>query len=352
MRKIRILIVDDSAVVRKSVSTELTKDADIVIAGVAANGRIALAMIDQVSPDVIILDVQMPEMDGLTFLQELRIRQSRIPVIMLSSVTKQGAETTLQALALGAQDYVTKPEYQTGFDQALASVCGELLPKIKEFCKHLLPPAGHTPSLSAPPSGAKPSSLPSVVVIGVSTGGPSALSQLIPVLAADFPVPILLVQHMPPMFTKMLAERLGASSKVKVQETQGGEVLKPGNVYLAAGGFHLEVEKTDKGVCTKMTQAAPVNSCRPSADVLFESAVKLYGKKTLAVVMTGMGEDGKRGCESIVSAGGFVVAQDEATSVVWGMPGAVVRAGLAGQVLPLTEIAATIERYCSPGARK
>ena len=355
MRKIQILIVDDSSVVRKALSVEFGKEADMAIAGVAANGRIALSMVEQVSPDVIILDVQMPEMDGLTFLRELRAHLFHVPVIMLSTMTKKGADTTFEALSLGAKDYVTKPEFQNGYGEALATVCGELLAKIRVFCKHLLPPEGH---LSKPPvmrpdtPNAVPGKIPEIVVIGVSTGGPTALSQVVPLLSENFPLPILIVQHMPALFTKMLAERLAASSKIRVLEVQGGEVLSGGQVYLAQGGFHMTIERSAKGMVTCLTQTPPVNSCRPSVDVLFESVHALYGARTLAVVMTGMGEDGKRGCEAITASGGFVIAQDEATSVVWGMPGAVVRAGLAGRILPLSEIAPALGIFCRKGALK
>ncbi len=352
MKKHRVLIVDDSVVVRRILSVQLAKEEDIEVAGVAANGKIALAMMTQVNPDILILDVHMSEMDGLTLLKELRQKSFSVPVIMLSSSTQKSAEITLEALALGANDYVAKPEFTKGLDDAVGKVCAELAEKIRLFCTKSLLEAPSSTVAHATPRIDFSSALPQLVLIGVSTGGPTALSEVIPAISADFPVPIALVQHMPAMFTKMLAERLTASSKIRVIEAQGGEILKPGNAYLAPGGYHLILERQKADLVTCLTQTPPVNSCRPSVDVLFESAAPLMGSKVLAIVLTGMGEDGKRGCEAIADRGGFIIAQDEATSVVWGMPGAVVKAELADRILPLRHIAAAIEQYCRKGFTK
>lgn len=353
MRKIRALVVDDSAVIRRLVSDVLASDREIEVVGFAADGRIALAKIPQVNPDVIVLDVEMPVMNGLEALRELRKTYLRLPVIMFSTLTERGASATLDALALGASDYVAKPSNAGSATAARQRIRDELIPKIKAHCA-AVPELGISPATPRP-DAPFPSNLPArplrsgservdVVAIGVSTGGPNALAELIPQLPANLPVPVLIVQHMPPIFTRFLAERLSAKSQIPVSEGRPGEAVKAGPVRVAPGDFHMVVERAGGIVRIGTHQGPPENSCRPAVDVLFRSVAEVYGAHALGVVMTGMGQDGLRGCQCICEAGGQVLAQDQATSVVWGMPGFVARAGLADKVLPLGQLAGEIVR--------
>ena len=340
MNKARILVVDDSVVVRKTVSDELARDPALEIVGTAANGKIALAKIPQVNPDIVILDVEMPEMDGLETLRELRKSYPRLPVIMFSLLTERGAIVTLEALALGASDYFAKPANSVGLDASLQVIREELVPCIKALCK-VSPVVSPPPRLATRP-GAKGKI--EVVAIATSTGGPNALLELFRGIPGGFPVPFVVVQHMPPMFTKLLAERMSAQCPVRFHEAVPGELLQPGHAWIAPGDYHMTVSRVGMAVQVKTNQNPPENSCRPAADVLLRSIAETFGPAALCVVLTGMGRDGLRGCEAICAAGGQVVVQDEATSVVWGMPGFVARAGLADSILPLSQIAEEINR--------
>jgi two-component system, chemotaxis family, protein-glutamate methylesterase/glutaminase len=302
-----------------------------------------------VNPDLITLDIDMPEMDGLAALRELRKTYPKLPVIMFSTLTERGAAATLDALALGANDYVTKPSNVGSATAALERIREELIPKIKAHCPHVSLSSSATTSWPRPAAAATRWRSPEpqrteapaeIVAIGVSTGGPNALAEVIPQLPASLPVPVVIVQHMPPIFTKLLAERLAAKSQIHVAEGRPGEVLEPGWAWLAPGDFHMAVQRTKGGVQLITHRDPPENSCRPSVDVLFRSVAEVFGPGVLGVVMTGMGQDGLRGSERIREAGGLVLVQDEATSVVWGMPGFVAQAGLAEKVLPLDRIAA------------
>lgn len=361
MQKIRVLVVDDAVVVRRMVADTIAADPELEVAGTAANGRIALAKLTQLKPDLVVLDVEMPDMDGLETLKALRQTHPRLPVIMFSTLTERGAVATLEALTLGANDYVTKPANVGSVALALQRLREELLPKIKALCPHLMPrkpllPAhpANNGAIEIPPPPAQPVTRPAlargplhpveILAIGVSTGGPNALAELLPALPADFPVPVVIVQHMPALFTKLLAERLHAKSALNIRECIAGEVLRPGHVWIAPGGQHMVVERGNGQVRLGTQQEAPENSCRPAVDVLFRSVVKAYGAGTLALVLTGMGRDGLRGCELIHRANGQILTQDEASSVVWGMPGAVAQAGLADKVLPLNQLAPEIMR--------
>jgi two-component system chemotaxis response regulator CheB len=365
MRKIRVLVVDDAVVVRKIVTDILAEDPGIEVVGVAANGRIALAKIGQLAPDIVTMDVEMPEMDGITALTELRKTHPKLPVIMFSTLTERGAAATLDALSHGANDYVTKPANVGSVAAGMDRVRTELLPKIKSLCPGLglvdrasqprdatreKRPASSTPFL-APPAQApiklcKPNTPQRIdaLVIGVSTGGPNALAAMIPGLPSSLPVPVLIVQHMPPMFTRLLAERLSATCSIGVSEAQNGDRLSPGHAWIAPGNFHMEVARSGTDVRIVTHQGPQENSCRPAVDVLFRSAAAVYGPHVLAVVLTGMGQDGYVGCQTIFGAGGQCLAQDEQTSVVWGMPGFVARGGVAEAVLPLEEVAGEIVR--------
>lgn len=351
MAKIRVLVVDDAVVVRRMVTDVLSSDPEIEVVGGAANGRIALAKITQVNPDLITLDIEMPEMDGLTTLAEIRKLYPFLPVIMFSTLTERGAGATLDALSLGASDYVTKPANVGSVAVAMQRIKDELIPKIKTFCgrpaaQEFSPaPRARRPA-SAPLRAARITSPPrlEVVAIGVSTGGPNALADLLPGLPTGFPLPVVITQHMPPLFTKLLADRLASRCPLQVAEAVPGALVRPGDAWIAPGDYHMVFERSEAGVRLKTHQAPPENSCRPAVDVMLRSAVEAWGGGVLAVILTGMGKDGLRGCELVKEAGGQVLAQDEPSSVVWGMPGFVAQAGLADRVLPLKLIAEEIVR--------
>ena len=345
MEKIRVLIVDDAVVIRQILTGLLASDPEIEVVGTAANGKIALAKITQLNPDVITLDVEMPEMDGLQTLREIRKMSLKLPVIMFSTLTERGASATIDALSAGASDYVTKPANVGSVNTAMTRIKEELIPKIKSLVARAKPAMKPVtlPMTSIKPVMAMPTtSRIEALAIGVSTGGPNALSVVIPQLPADLNVPVFITQHMPPLFTKFLADRLGSKAKLKVSEGTHGEDVKPNNVYIAPGDFHMTVERKATGAALSMNKNLPENSCRPAVDVMFRSVAKVYGSRVLSVILTGMGSDGLRGCEAIRAAGGRVICQDEATSVVWGMPGFVANAGLAEKVLPLDGVATEI----------
>ena len=337
MQPIRVLIVDDSAVIRRMLSETLASDLEIEIAGVASSGQVSLERISELKPDLVTLDVEMPGMDGIATLVEIRKRFPRLPVIMFSSLTAPAATATLEALARGASDYVTKPNSsQNGYEL----VRNELLPKIKALCNRFTPSDHAAPA----PIAAGPSlhARVDLIAIGASTGGPNALVKLIPAFPADFRVPILVVQHMPPMFTSLLSVRLDGLSKLSVQEAKDGERLEQGHVLVAPGDYHMVVASEGRERKIALNKDSPENSCRPSVDSLFRSVAACFGSHVLAVVLTGMGSDGTRGAEAIRRAGGSVIVQDESSSVVWGMPGSIVSAGLADKTCPLEGIAAEI----------
>ena len=349
MAGIRVLVVDDSVVIRKVLTEALATDAGIEVVGGAADGNIALSKIELLKPDLITLDVEMPGISGLETLIAIRKIHPKLPVIMFSTLTERGAATALEALSLGASDCVTKPQSSANIDETRARIRSDLIPKVKAL--GLKEKVAQLPAAplreSAKQFPVRRNALPEridVVAIGTSTGGPNALAVLLPALAKDFPVPVVLVQHMPPLFTRLLAERLGKQSAIAIHEGVQGEVLKPGHVWIAPGDFHMTVCREGQKVRLAMNQEPPQNSCRPSVNVLFESVAAIYGANTLAVVLTGMGADGQRGAQLIREAGGQVIVQDEATSVVWGMPGAVATAGLAQGVFPLHEIAGELQR--------
>jgi len=348
MPKIRVLVVDDAVVMRKLISEALTRDPMIEVVGVAANGRIALQKIPMVNPDLITLDVEMPEMDGLETLRELRKTYPKLPVIMFSTLTSRGAATTLDALAAGATDYVAKPSNVGNVTECIDRLQHDLMTKIKIHCRlagaeNLYRPAKAAVTATPTSLNRRPSVLtPEVVCIGTSTGGPNALAEVFKKFPANFHLPILIVQHMPPVFTAMLAERLNSHGSVKFHEGAEGQLVEPGHAYIAPGGHHMTVQRVGFTNVLHLNDEPPENSCRPAVDVLFRSAVSVYGGKILGVIMTGMGQDGCRGCQLIHERGGQIVVQDEASSVVWGMPGYVAHAGLADKIVPLNQIAGEI----------
>jgi two-component system, chemotaxis family, protein-glutamate methylesterase/glutaminase len=353
MPKIRVLVVDDAVVMRKLLSETLGQDAELEVVGTAAHGRIALQKIPQINPDVIILDVEMPEMDGVATLREVRKLYPKLPVIMFSTLTQRGAEITIDALTLGANDYAAKPANVGSVTECIQRLQSDLIPKIKLHCRHVQatpqsPARPLAPTANRVAQASRPQ-LVEIVCIGTSTGGPNALAEVFSNLPANPPVPIVIVQHMPPMFTALLAERLTAHSPIPVHEGADGQKVERGHAYIAPGGRHMEVQRLGGGLCLRLHDAPPENSCRPAVDVLFRSVVAACGSATLGVVMTGMGQDGLRGCELLHEQRGQVIVQDEASSVVWGMPGYVAQAGYAGAVLPLSQIAGEIVRRIRMG---
>jgi two-component system chemotaxis response regulator CheB len=341
MGKVRVLIVDESTAMRRLLSRALAEDPRIEVVGTAASGRIGLAKIPQINPDLVTLNLEMPFMDGLTTLTELRKAYPRLPVIMCSPLTHKGAAAALNALSSGASDYFCRPANVANPELAIRQVQEELIPKIKALCDSAnMPNRFPSDRASGNCTQAALRNAPvEVIAIGVSTGGPKALADILCRLPGNFPVPILIVQHMPPEFTKYLAMRLSTVSPIEVHEAIAGEIVRPGRVWLAPGNFHMSVARSIAGVTIHLDQSPPENSCRPAVDVLFRSVAELYGSASIGVVLTGMGNDSLRGCEAIHEAGGRIIVQDTDTSVVWGMPGAVAKAGLSDHVLPLNRIA-------------
>jgi len=344
VNRIGVLVVDDSVVARRLVSQALSADPRLEVLGSAPNGKIALEKIDQLAPDVVTLDIEMPVMGGLEALRRIRLVRPDLPVIMFSNVSERGAAATLEALALGASDYCPKPANFSSAPAALESVRDTLVPKITALCgqprqRHLAP-AGDAPAAQS--HAPRPAARVDAIVIGASTGGPGALEHILPALPADLPVPVLVVQHMPPMFTRLLAERLDKHCPLPVTEAAQGTVLQPGHIYVAPGDKHLTIARREVHVFVQLTDDPPENFCRPAVDPLFRSAAKVFGRGALAVILTGMGNDGRRGAAAVYSQHGRVFAQDATTSTVWGMPGAVVGAGLADRVLPLDQMAEAI----------
>ena len=383
----RVLIADDSVALRKTLERLLEEDEEMELAASCKDGSAALESFTLTKPDIVVLDVEMPVMDGLTALARIRELDTRTPIVMFSSVTQRGARTTIEALSRGATDCVPKPAGAGAYHTNVGAIRTELLDKLKEICSATtasarsasarcdlaptirkpsnvakLSDASHASSTTDPKpartqTGLAPSRhceastpttrsvshrAPGIVAIASSTGGPRALDEVLSAIPGNLPVPIVIVQHMPSEFTSLLASRLDTKCEVEVREGKAGDRLRPGVVYIAPGGRHMIVERSGLDATLDLTDTPPVNSCRPAADVLFESVAAAFKRRSLAVVLTGIGKDGLDGGRKIVEVGGRLIAQDKATSVVWGMPGAVTEAGIASTVLPLGEIAASV----------
>lgn len=354
-RSVRVLVVDDSTIFRKVVRDALAKIPQVEVVGHAADGEMALCRMAELRPDVVTLDLEMPKLGGLDVLRQMRARNIDAAAIMVSSLSGQGARATTEALRLGAFDFVLKPAGQN-VDENARALQAELAPRIRACCQDRLAadggPQGRDSGTlcdsASLPAGRRAARtlcrVPEVVVIGTSTGGPAALAKVLPQLPRDFPVPILIVQHMPPMFTKTMADDLNRQCELEIREANGGEPVKPGYGYIAPGGRQLKVVRTSAGVFTRVTDDPPEHSCRPSVDYLFRSVSKEYDHKVLAVIMTGMGDDGSRALSEMHPQGVPVIAQDEASCTVFGMPRCVVENGHADVICPLSEIPAQMQR--------
>lgn len=358
----RVLVVDDSVLYRKVLSEILSTIPGIEVVGIASNGKIALSKVALLKPDIMTLDFEMPEMDGLETLRQLKRMGENIAVVMVSSFTSRGAAVTIEALQLGAFDFLTKPEGYSP-EKNREQILSQLKPIInaiitKATLRGVLAPEAAPPRATGVMAGTAPSTpvmpppvsiLPrrvEILAIGVSTGGPNALAEVIPCLPADFRVPTVIVQHMPPVFTEALAETLNGKSAVRVLEGKDGMKLEPGTVYIAPGGKQMKVVRPgDYGpVFLEVNSDPPENHCQPSVDYLFRSIAKVYGRKSLGVIMTGMGADGVRGLREMKQQGAFVIAQNEASCVVFGMPMEAIKAGVTDVTLPLKEIPREIVR--------
>jgi two-component system chemotaxis response regulator CheB len=353
-RAIRVMVVDDSVVARRLISQILQEDPEIEVVGTASSAELALQKLPALQPDMLTLDINMPGMSGLELLPILRERYPALKVMMVSTLTLHGAASTLDALMLGASDYVSKPSEDISLGNSLAHMRDEILPKIKHLAGSRHRARSSASPLPAPNPVPAPTRQPAlrprarlhggheILAVGVSTGGPTALATFIAGFPLAFSLPIVIVQHMPPVFTRLLADRLSAVTGFRVVEATSGMPLEPGKAIIAAGDHHMRVKRTASGAHVVLDQGPQECSCRPSVDVLFRSVGDAYGPAAIAAVLTGMGQDGLRGAEELKRAGGYLIAQDEASSVVWGMPGAIANAGFADEVLDLGSIANAI----------
>ncbi len=369
MPTIRVLLADDSATVRRLLTETLSNEPDLVVCHAARDGREAVTQFSLVQPDVVVLDVEMPVMDGIEAVIAIRRIDPKVPIIMFSSLTTKGGEATLDALTHGATDFVNKPARSGHLHDAIHHIRTNLIPMVKHWGKwsqeqrsrgvhaaaSLTLTRQPTASLcreplsaSRRPAGNKRAAL-EIIAIGVSTGGPNALAEILKAIPKQFPIPIVIVQHMPPLFIGLLAERLNQICPLTVSEAVDGTPIQPGHVWVAPGDQHLVVEKQGRNARLRLDHGPAVNSCRPAVDVLFRTVADVYRDSSLAVVLTGMGQDGLEGCRHIRQRGGKVVVQDQATSVIWGMPRTVAEAGLADQVLPLNSMAEELTRLAQLG---
>ena len=366
------MVVDDSVVIRGLIGRWVDADPALAVVASHRNGKLAVDDIERSNPDVVVLDIEMPEMDGLTALPLMLAKKGNLVVVMASTLTRRNAEISLKALSLGAQDYVPKPESSSSISTSV-DFRRELIEKLKNLgpkARHgaggagarrpmrAETSAGSQVGRTAAPAPRQPafqrpaftlrsysSARPRILAIGSSTGGPQALQKFFRDAGSALnDVPVVVTQHMPPTFTAILAEHLAKAALRPAAEAQDGEVLKAGHIYVAPGGKHLVLDKDGASIKARLTDDPPVNFCKPAVDPLFDSVAKIYGSASLAVVLTGMGHDGAAGVKTIAAAGGSIIAQDEKTSVVWGMPGAAAQTGQCSEVLPLEEIGPKVIR--------
>jgi two-component system, chemotaxis family, protein-glutamate methylesterase/glutaminase len=367
LKQVRVIVVDDSAVVRGLLVRALQCDPAIVIAGTAMHGEQALRQLREHEADVVVLDVEMPVMDGLTALPIILAEFPRVRVIMASALTQEGAEPTVRALALGAAACIAKP-VANRVSESVDLLVTELVPLVKALggCDGAEDGVTEVAGAPKPESSGKsvasphlpirhwktrPAPIvniaPELIVIGSSTGGPNALTKVLSSISPDVFCPILIVQHMPPAFTPMLAKHLQKDSGRPCQEATHGGPIERGHIYVAPGDFHMSIDTLDGHRITLLSKEAPQHFCRPSVNPLFSSAARWSGRRTLAIMLTGMGDDGIEATHELAQVGAYIIAQDEATSVVWGMPAAVAKAGLANEILPLDKVGPAISRLCT-----
>jgi two-component system chemotaxis response regulator CheB len=368
---LRVMVVDDSVVIRGLISRWIDSEPDMVVAGSLRTGLDAVNQLERINPDVALLDIEMPVLDGISALPQLLAKKRNLIIIMASTLTRRNAEISFKALSLGASDYIPKPE-STRELTAAETFRHDLIQKIRHLGAKLRPaaPCSLSPSLAPslpasdrsrepsarPAPAAQPqlirrafgTTMPRVLLIGSSTGGPQALMALVADIGSVIDrFPVLITQHMPPTFTTILAEHLARSSRRPAHEAVDGEIVKAGQIYLAPGGRHMRVVRHGADAMIALDDGPAVNFCKPAVDPLFSSAIDVWQGSIMSVILTGMGSDGMRGGKDIVAAGGSVIAQDEATSVVWGMPGAAANAGICAAILPLNQIAPKLVRLFS-----
>jgi two-component system chemotaxis response regulator CheB len=378
----KVLVIDDSAVARGLMTRWVEEDPDLALVGAAVDGEQGLKKAQDLKPDLIVLDVEMPKMDGLAALPLLLKAVPGAKVLMASTLTRRGGEVTIRALSMGAADYAPKP--QAGRLAGAEEFRRDLLSKLKALAPRPIPPVPTARDIPAQPSPAvrtigtpppaspgvapvrrsfaptaqppaargavaRHTARPEIIAIGSSTGGPQALRDVVSAFSTDIRAPIVVAQHMPALFTKILAEHLTKACPLRCKEAEDGERLAAGGLYIAPGDFHLTVRKDAAGFYAVLDQTPPINFCRPAVDPLFQSVTEVTGGKALGIILTGMGHDGREGARILRNAGGTILAQDEATSVVWGMPGAVAAAGLADEILPLNRIGAAIAQRAKNG---
>ena len=350
--QIKVMLCDDSSTMRRLIKAALKKEPRLNVVYEAKDGQDAVNNLERACPDIVVMDVEMPVMDGIVATREIRRRKPSLPIVMFSSLTQRGAEATLDAISAGANGFAVKPAASGHIDNALEQLKTDLLPKLLHLVDAKLKTKSRKTAATkrrtiANESPSKPKHRVDAIAIGVSTGGPDALAKLLLDIPKTLPVPILIAQHMPPVFTELLAKRLSARTGHRVREAVDGEIVTSGRVFLAPGDYHLTVGRRGTSVRVQLNQEPAENSCRPAVDPLFRSVAECFGRHAIGLVLTGMGEDGALGAAEIKSSGGTVIVQDQHSSVIWGMPGKVVSAGCADQILPLNQIAGELARQVS-----
>jgi two-component system chemotaxis response regulator CheB len=361
----RVMVVDDSLVIRRAIARIFEQAAGFKVVATASNGHMAISALEREPADVVVLDIEMPVMDGLTAIPLLKAVDPAVQIIMASTLTHRNAEISLRALALGATDYVSKPSTEKELNADTFN--RELLEKARALgaiarsrgVRRAVMPSAPVEEAKPAPALPKPHKAialrrdpimqPQIIAIGTSTGGPQALFEVIKKMGSGLPQPVVVTQHMPPSFTAVLAEHIARQCSVPCTEAVDNEPLKPGHYYIAPGDFHMLIARHPQGGVVNLVKTPAENYCRPAVDPMLRSLVETYGKRVMVVMLTGMGYDGCKGSEVVVNAGGAIIAQDEATSVVWGMPGAVAMAGLCSAVLPLGEIGTAVRRLALKG---